>query len=1448
MEWSVMKHRKTPIIGLVFAIVMASFMPFIIGASENASAEPDKVEPEAYNQTIADLIDNVSASNIYSYIYDLQNFTTRFLFSSKINLSAEYISNHYSNYSNLIVESQYFNYSGYIVRNIIATLPSFNPSNKSVYIVGGHYDSVCYTGCNSFANPETPAPGADDDASGTVVAMEAARVMSKYKYNATIIFAAWTAEEVGLIGSDYYARDAAESGMDIDGMLQFDMVGYDPLNTMGLDIGYDLQSIWLSDLMVDMNNVYTIGLTPYTGPGGGGSDHVSFWAQDYPAIMAIEHTFNTPNYHRVTDTVDKLNMDLIERTTKAAVATLAELAGVYTPGVGILALDKSEYSIPDTVGITLWDPDLNLDSGALDGATVTASSNTEPLGEVVTLTETGVNTSIFAGSIDLTQIPTVGELEVIHGDLITVSYDDLSPPGIRTATAVVDDIAPIISDVIAIPDVTTATITWNTDEKANSKVNYDTSAPLLQSSEDPSHVLQHSINLNGLTPNTTYYFDALSTDPAGNTAIDDNGGAHYTFRTLSGISSTPEYGYVGWVRSTELTGNHFTDPQILVGHSDKRPPTFDVTYKGAAQFHTDSIPVGATITSAKVSFYGNEWIYNEVPGNWDLVLLDQSIDSNWINHAYPDMEFAPIDATAQPTLDNSDLEVGVWNTFYFSPAQFPMLRSRVNTGNISFRIDGPSPPTVTVGLIFAWSSGNKVGGGMSPEAPRLTITYSMTGDSLGPIIVNKLAEPNPTWGAPEVTLNATASDATTGNSGVVGVEYYVDVDPGLGNGFPLMPVDEGFDSDTEDATLLVDVTSLPFGMHTVYIRALDSAGNWGPEETIILSVQPPDAKLPEIENVTALPSPQEIFGNVNITANITDNLVVSGAWINITRPDASWDNQSMNNVLDSFYYDITYDLLGTHDFVIWASDQAGNWNSSIGAFEIIDSIPPSILVSVNPPQQEVHGWVNVSATITDAIEVYGAWINMTKPDASQLNDTMYNTSATEFYYNITYDDLLGPYDFTIWANDTNDNWNSALGNFEIVDTTPPNANAGADIFTDEDALVAFDASSSSDNFLIDNYTWTFIDNSVGIFLYGQFPTYTFNSPGAYIATLKVTDTVGLWDTDIVVVSVADVTYPIADAGDDIYTDEDAVVIFNGLGSSDNSGQINYTWSFFDDGPKYLFGPTPPYTFQTPGVYTVTLTVMDLAGLEDTDNLIVYVSDITLPVIDAYATPEIQEVFGSVKISSEVSDNYQVDKAFVEINYGLDESIGNFSMLFDAPSNTFTFSMIYDTVGGYNFTVWANDTSDNWNSYSGSFLIQDSTNPTIDHDPVSSGAVDETITIRALIEDNYGVKEVKIVYTDVDGILHNESMDLSEGQYVFTIPAQPSPGTITYTILAEDENGNVAVTEEYIISIEAEQFSPIIYALLVLIIFVLLILLIMYYYRRKTKGTKEEFPPEENLPE
>jgi hypothetical protein len=108
------------------------------------------------------------------------------------------------------------------ITNVYAVLRGSDPENaKRIYLVTGHYDS---RNSDNF-NTSDPAPGANDDASGTAVSLECARVLSKLKFPATIIFLTVAGEEQGLDGSRHFAKMAKEQGWNIEAVLNNDIVG-----------------------------------------------------------------------------------------------------------------------------------------------------------------------------------------------------------------------------------------------------------------------------------------------------------------------------------------------------------------------------------------------------------------------------------------------------------------------------------------------------------------------------------------------------------------------------------------------------------------------------------------------------------------------------------------------------------------------------------------------------------------------------------------------------------------------------------------------------------------------------------------------------------------------------------------------------------------------------------------------------------------------------------------------------------------------------------------------------------------------------------------------------------------------------------------------------------------------------------------------------------------------
>lgn len=193
---------------------------------------------EKPNGEINKMLKEISAKNIENSIRKLVSFGTRNTLSEQnnptrgIGAARDWIFAEMQKISNdcgncLTVEKQSFEQpkanripQPTILTNVVATLKgTTNP--ERIYVVSGHYDSMCSSPIDAVCD----APGANDDASGTAAVVEMARVMSKYKFDATIIFMAVAGEEQGLLGAAYFAEQAKINKTNIEAMFTNDIIG-----------------------------------------------------------------------------------------------------------------------------------------------------------------------------------------------------------------------------------------------------------------------------------------------------------------------------------------------------------------------------------------------------------------------------------------------------------------------------------------------------------------------------------------------------------------------------------------------------------------------------------------------------------------------------------------------------------------------------------------------------------------------------------------------------------------------------------------------------------------------------------------------------------------------------------------------------------------------------------------------------------------------------------------------------------------------------------------------------------------------------------------------------------------------------------------------------------------------------------------------------------------------
>lgn len=210
----------------------------ILLAVSIASAQTVRAPRTSADPAIVKMIREVSARNIEASIRKLVSFGTRNTLSEQdnpvrgIGAARNWIFSEFQRISAdcgncLTVEKQSFLQpkanrvpEPTTLTNVVATLKGTTDPSR-IYVVSGHYDSMC----SSPTDAKCDAPGANDDASGTAAVIELARVMSKQKFDATIIFMTVPGEEQGLLGAAYFAEQAKQKAMNIEGMFTNDIVG-----------------------------------------------------------------------------------------------------------------------------------------------------------------------------------------------------------------------------------------------------------------------------------------------------------------------------------------------------------------------------------------------------------------------------------------------------------------------------------------------------------------------------------------------------------------------------------------------------------------------------------------------------------------------------------------------------------------------------------------------------------------------------------------------------------------------------------------------------------------------------------------------------------------------------------------------------------------------------------------------------------------------------------------------------------------------------------------------------------------------------------------------------------------------------------------------------------------------------------------------------------------------
>ncbi|MFO7652002.1 MAG: M28 family peptidase [bacterium] len=282
-----------------------------------APAQFSSALPDRPDTLIQRIIGRISADSVRAHIARLCAVRTRWSPTDSCRSSERQLAAYFRSLGYDSVYLQPYPQAGDTWHNVVATkLGRRNPDR--LLIIGGHMDAI--SEC-----PETLAPGAEDNASGTSMAVEAARVLAQEDLDQTVIFIAFTGEEQGLYGSDHHARSLRADSAAVLAMLNFDMVAW-PGGAWGVRLVGLAPTRRLCELQARMAALYTplaTSLSYRSFP----SDSRSYEQQGYPATSGYEYgSIPYPNYHNSGDTLGNLDPALAADVCKMATATLVHLA------------------------------------------------------------------------------------------------------------------------------------------------------------------------------------------------------------------------------------------------------------------------------------------------------------------------------------------------------------------------------------------------------------------------------------------------------------------------------------------------------------------------------------------------------------------------------------------------------------------------------------------------------------------------------------------------------------------------------------------------------------------------------------------------------------------------------------------------------------------------------------------------------------------------------------------------------------------------------------------------------------------------------------------------------------------------------------------------------------------------------------------------------------------
>lgn len=347
---------------VVACIVSLPLAAWVFARQAEGPARP----PQGLDPAIQRIVAEISEERIVATLKKLESFGTRHTLSDPdqpkrgVGAARQWIFDEFRSYSPRL-EVSFDTYQvpkgGRVfkdveVRNVMAVLPGKSDRERWV-MIGGHYDSLnLRVPAELRSDParaaEIDAPGVTDNASGTACVMECARVMSRYEFDATLVFVAFVGEEQGLIGARHLARRLRERNQTVEALLNNDIIGSvlagngamenrrvlvfseDPADSPSRQLARFIRLIgarYYPEFAADL-----VFRSDRFGRGG---DHTPFNEEGYAAVRFTTPSENYANQHSPTDNFANTSPGYIVQVTRLNAAAAAAMALAPRPPITV---------------------------------------------------------------------------------------------------------------------------------------------------------------------------------------------------------------------------------------------------------------------------------------------------------------------------------------------------------------------------------------------------------------------------------------------------------------------------------------------------------------------------------------------------------------------------------------------------------------------------------------------------------------------------------------------------------------------------------------------------------------------------------------------------------------------------------------------------------------------------------------------------------------------------------------------------------------------------------------------------------------------------------------------------------------------------------------------------------------------------------------------------------